>query len=72
MKKGSPSRSPFKELHCFIKIATALSNIEPHERITLFIQKGKNKHDYACASLAMLVEFLDTRGRGATVMKRPF
>ena len=32
--------------------------------VTLFVQTGKNKHDDACDSLAMLVEFLDTRGPG--------
>ena len=40
--------------------------------VTLFVQTGKNKHDDACDSLAMLVEFLDTRGRMVTVMRRPF
>ena len=40
--------------------------------VTLFVQTGKNKHDDACDSLAMLVEFLDTRGKTVTVMKRPF
>lgn len=40
--------------------------------VTLFVQTGKNKHDDACDSLAMLVKFLDTRGRAVTVMKRPF
>ena len=40
--------------------------------VTLFVQTGKNKHDDACDSLAMLVEFLDTRSRVVTVMKRPF
>ena len=40
--------------------------------VTLFTQTGKNKHDDACDSLAMLVEFLDTRGKAVTVMKRPF
>lgn len=40
--------------------------------VTLFVQTGKNKHDDACDSLAMLVEFLDARGRMVTVMKRPF
>lgn len=30
--------------------------------VTLFVWTGKNKHDDACDSLAMLVEFLDTRG----------
>lgn len=42
------------------------------QEVTLFVQTGKNKHDDACDSLAMLVEFLDTRGRVVTVMKRPF
>jgi predicted phage terminase large subunit-like protein len=40
--------------------------------VTLFTQAGKNKHDDACDSLAMLVEFLDTRGKTVTVMRRPF
>jgi len=40
--------------------------------VTLFVQTGKNMHDDACDSLAMLVEFLDTRGSVVTVMKRPF
>lgn len=40
--------------------------------VTLFVQTSKNKHDDACDSLAMLVEFLDTQGRVVTVMKRPF
>lgn len=40
--------------------------------VTLFVQTGKNKHDDACDSLAMLVELLDTRGRTVTVLKRPF
>jgi hypothetical protein len=42
------------------------------QEVTLFVQTGKNKHDDACDSLAMLVEFLDTRGRTVTVMKRLF
>lgn len=40
--------------------------------VTLFVQTGKNKHDDACDSLAMLVEVLDGRGRTVTVVKRPF
>ena len=40
--------------------------------VTLFVQSGNSKHDDACDSLAMLVEFLDTRGRVVTVMRRPF
>lgn len=28
--------------------------------VTLFVQTSKNKHNDACDSLAMLVEFLDT------------
>lgn len=40
--------------------------------VTLFTQTGKNKHDDAPDSLAMLVEFLDTRGKTVTVMMRPF
>lgn len=40
--------------------------------VTLFVQTGKNKHDDACDSLAMLVEVLDSRGRTVTVIKRPF
>ena len=40
--------------------------------VTLFVQTGKNKHDDAPDSLAMLVEFLDTRSRTVMVMKRPF
>ena len=43
-----------------------------HILVTLFVQTGKNKHDDACDSLAMLVEFLDNRGRVVTVMRRPF
>ena len=41
------------------------------KEVTLFVQTGKNKHDDACDSLAMLVEFLDTRGLMVTVMRRP-
>ena len=40
--------------------------------VTLFTQTGKNKHDDAPDSLAMLVEFLDTRSKTVTVMRRPF
>lgn len=40
--------------------------------VTLFVQTGKNKHDDAPDSLAMLVEFLDTRSRTVMVMRRPF
>lgn len=40
--------------------------------VTLFVQTGKNKHDDACDSLAMLVEFLDTRSKTVSVMRRPF
>lgn len=40
--------------------------------VTLFVQTGKNKHDDACDSLAMLVEFLDSKGKTVTVMRRPF
>lgn len=32
--------------------------------VTLFVQTVKNRHDDACDSLAMLVEFLDTKGCG--------
>ena len=37
-----------------------------------FTMSGKNKHDDAPDSLAMLVEFLDTRNKTVTVMRRPF
>ena len=40
--------------------------------VTLLVQTDKNKHDDACDSLAMQVEFLDNRGRVVTVMRRPF
>jgi len=40
--------------------------------VTLFTQTGKNKHDDACDSLAMLVDFLDSRGKVVTVVRRPF
>ena len=39
--------------------------------VTLFVRTVKNKYDDICDSLAMLVEFLETRGRVVTVMKRP-
>ena len=42
------------------------------QEVTMFVQTGKNKHDDACDSLAMLVEFLSDRGRTVTVMRRPF
>lgn len=42
------------------------------QEVTLFVQTGNNKHDDAPDSLAMLVEFLDTRGRVVTVVRRPF
>lgn len=38
----------------------------------LFVQTGMDKRDDVCDILAMLVEFLDTGGRGVTVIKRPF
>ena len=40
--------------------------------VTLFSLTGKNKLDVAADSLAMLVEFLDTRNKTVTVMRRPF
>ena len=40
--------------------------------MTLFVQTGKNKHDDACDSLAMLVESLDARGKVVMVMKGIF
>jgi predicted phage terminase large subunit-like protein len=42
------------------------------KELTLFVQTGKNKHDDAPDSLAMLCELLDTRNRVVTVMRRPF
>jgi predicted phage terminase large subunit-like protein len=42
------------------------------QEVTLFVQTGKNKHDDACDSLAMLVEFMDSREKVVRVMKRPF
>ena len=42
------------------------------KEVTLFVQTGKNKHDDAPDSLAMLCELLDNRNRVVTVMRRPF
>lgn len=42
------------------------------KEVTLFVQTGKNKHDDAPDSLAMLVELLDTRSRMVRVERRPF
>ena len=42
------------------------------KEVTLFTQTGKNKHDDAPDSLAMLCEVLDARNRVVTVMRRPF
>jgi hypothetical protein len=40
--------------------------------LTLFTVSGKNLHDDAADSLAMLVDFLSTGIKTVTVMKRPF
>ena len=40
--------------------------------VTLFVQTGKNKHDDAPDSLAMLADFLDSRSKTVVVMKRLF
>ena len=62
--------------HCLFKDKSLYKKKEDYgrmmEQLTSYTVAGKNKHDDACDSLAMLVEFLDTRGRTVTVMRRPF
>ena len=40
--------------------------------VTLFVRTGKNKHRHACESPAMLMAYLDARGRVVTVARLSF
>lgn len=42
------------------------------QEVTMFVQTGKNKHDDAPDSLAMLAEFINTGVKTINVFKRPF
>lgn len=42
------------------------------QEVTMFVQTGKNKHDDAPDSLAMLAEFIGTGVKTISVFKRPF